>query len=106
MSNCALHFQRAVNGRNHVIVALHLLNHCTCLLEDDQGHEVTNSGFGGMGDVMFSLAVSPILPFSLPNTFCLLGDAWAWRVAIIMCLTLSDHLCSHSYVVSRGTETL
>jgi hypothetical protein len=62
-SNCALPFWYVVNGWNHVTVASHVLNHCSCLVEDGLSREVANSTFSRMGDVTFSLAVPPSCPF-------------------------------------------
>lgn len=94
------------NYRYHITAASRILNHCSFSVKDGWSREAANSVCGRMGDATFSLAVSPVLPFSLQVTFGSLGDAWAWRVAIIMCLSLSDCLCSRSYVVSCNIETL
>ena len=74
-------FRCAVNGLNHIIVASRVLNHFSYLVEDGWSCEVANSAFGRIGDVTFSLAVSPILPISLPVTLSSLGDIGfgAWQ---------------------------
>lgn len=63
VGNCALPFQYTSNGWNHVTVASHILNYCSCLVEDGRSHEIANSAFGWTGNVTFSLMVSPSCPF-------------------------------------------
>jgi hypothetical protein len=92
-----------MGGYAQVVMTLHLLTHCSYLVENCWGREAMNSSFGWLGDVTFSLAVSPNRLFLLLVTPSLLSDTRAWRVAIVMCFFLSRCLCSPSYVVSCGS---
>lgn len=105
-NNCAMLFGYAVNGWNHVTAASHVLSHCSYLVEDNWSCEATNSALGRLGDVMFSLVVSPDLPFSWLFTFSPLSDTGAWCVAMVRHLLLPNNLCSPSYVFSDDNEML